>query len=314
MKLQQLRYAVEVFRRNLSVSEAAEALFTSQPGISKQIRLLEEELGMQIFIRSGKRIIAVTEPGRTVLETAGQILRDVQNIRNISGEFADAHKGMLTVAATPAQLRFRLPDAISRLAADYPEVQLTLRQGSAAEAAEMVYNGNADIALVAEAPEDYENLRRLPCGEQHYALVVPEGHRLVQKKKISLSDIAACPLLAYEPVFRHGSVLARAFGRIRTADYRVALASADDGILKTYIRLGLGIGLLDRQSCGTDGDGLAVLDVSRLIEAAPVQILLRPDALIRGYVYDFIGYLNPALTREKINRLLYAPAVEDFSI
>lgn len=314
MKLQQLRYAVEIFRHNLNISEAAEALFTSQPGVSKQIRLLEEELGTQIFIRSGKRIVAVTPPGLAVLEKAEQILRDVQNIKNISGEFTDTHSGTLTVAAVHTQMRFRLPETVARFMEAYPDVRLTLRPGSADEVAEMVYNGEADLALAADTSDRFAELSRLPCAAQQYALLVPRGHRLTEQAELTLQEVAVQPLLTYPDALQSGSVLARAFNRARISHYRVALAAYDDDLLKHYVRIGLGVALLNRQACTGDDQELMALDTAHLFESAPLHILLRPDTLMRGYVYDFIESLNPDLNKEKINRLLYTPAVEDFSI
>ncbi len=314
MKLQQLRYAVEVFRRNLNVSEAAEALFTSQPGVSKQIRLLEEELGTQIFIRSGKRIVSVTQPGQAILETAEQILREVQNIKNISGEFTGTRSGSLTLAASGTLARFRLPETVARFTADYPDVHLNIKCGSPQEVADMVYRGEADLALSGDLPDLPADVGSLPCGQWHYAVFVPPSHRLATLPEITLRDLADEPLLAYGFSFDAGTVLARAFGRGRVADYRVALAADDDDLLKTYVRFGLGVGLLNRDAHDDADAGIVMRDAGRLFEPVPVQILLRGDALIRNYVYDFIAMLDAGLTRDRVNQLLYTPAQEDFSI
>ncbi len=173
MKLQQLRYVVEVFRRNLNVSEAADALFTSQPGVSKQIRLLEDELGVQIFIRSGKRIVAVTPAGLSVLEMAEQVLRHVQNIKHIGDEFSDAHQGVLNIAATHHVARFRLQAALKQMAEHYPDVQLSVRQSTPAQMAEWVRNGEVDFAIGQDMPAGIHNLKLLPCGTWRYGLLVP---------------------------------------------------------------------------------------------------------------------------------------------
>ena len=211
MKLQQLRYAVEVFRHNLNVSEAAEALFTSQPGVSKQIRLLEDELGVQIFIRSGKRIVAVTQVGMAVLETAEQVLRGVRNIKNIGGEFAKTESGSFTLGATHDLLRFRLPSVLAGFRALFPDVRLVLKQGSPAELMGMVFNGEADLALTMDVAGDGEDLRKLSFGEWRYVLVLPRGHELADKEEISLADVAALPLLTYGFAFDGGALAARAF-------------------------------------------------------------------------------------------------------
>lgn len=314
MKLQQLRYAVEVFRRNLNVSDAADALFTSQPGVSKQIRLLEEELGTQIFIRSGKRIVAVTQAGVKILETAEQILRNVQNIKNIGGEFSDTQSGALTIAATHSLLRFRLSETISAFQAAYPDVRLILKQGSPAEIAEMVFNGEADLGVGKDVPQNATELRKLSYSAWRYVLILPHEHKLAHQSHITLTDIAAHPLLTYDFTFDTGSAAARAFARAKLATQTV-FTSDDSAILKQYVRLGLGIGLLDDTAFHTTMDtDLAMRDIGHLFEPCEYKILLRGDALLRGYAYDFMQLLHPSLTRDRINHLMYAPAIEDFSI
>ncbi|WP_369583875.1 LysR substrate-binding domain-containing protein, partial [Kingella oralis] len=237
MKLQQLRYAVEVFRHNLNVSEAAEALFTSQPGVSKQIRLLEDELGVQIFIRSGKRIVAVTQVGMAVLETAEQVLRGVRNIKNIGGEFAKTESGSFTLGATHDLLRFRLPSVLAGFRALFPDVRLVLKQGSPAELMGMVFNGEVDLALTMDVAGDGEDLRKLSFGEWRYVLVLPRGHELADKEEISLADVAALPLLTYGFAFDGGALAARAFARARLS-WHTVFESDDGGVLLDYVRLG----------------------------------------------------------------------------
>ena len=296
MKLQQLRYAVEVFRHNLNVSEAAEALFTSQPGVSKQIRLLEDELGVQIFIRSGKRIVAVTQVGMAVLETAEQVLRGVRNIKNIGGEFAKTESGSFTLGATHDLLRFRLPSVLAGFRALFPDVHLVLKQGSPAELMGMVFNGEADLALTMDVAGNGEDLRKLSFGEWRYVLVLPRGHELASKGEISLADVAALPLLTYGFAFDGGALAARAFARARLSWHTVF--ESDDG------------GGFDGEKYGD----LVALDVGHLFELGEYKVVVRSDGVLRGFAYDFMGLLDGGLTRERVNRLLFAPAVEDFSI
>lgn len=314
MKLQQLRYAVEVFRRNLNVSEAADALFTSQPGVSKQIRLLEEELGTQIFIRSGKRIVAVTQPGQAILNTAAQILRDVQNIKNISGEFTATRHGTLTIAATHTQVRYRLPETVARFVQQYPDVSLNIKQGTPEKIAQMVLNGEADLAIGEDIHDDWTNLRRLPCGSWRYALVMPHNHPLAAVKHLSLNDIAAYPLLCNDFAFQAASTAFRAFHRARANHYRVVFQAADNEVLKTYVRLGFGVALMDSVAIDAAQTDLHTIDIAHLFDAASYQIVLRNDTLIRSYTYDFIEQFCKNLTRERVNHLLYTPTIEDFSI
>lgn len=315
MKLQQLRYAVEVLRRNLNVSEAADALFTSQPGVSKQIRLLEEELGVQIFIRSGKRMVAVTQAGQVILERASQILREVQNIKNIGREFSDINAGVLTVAATHQVIRFRLPETVAFFTQKYPDVHLVLKQGSPDEIEQWVFNGEADLALGAQMNGELGNVRHLPCGEWHYVLLVPHHHDLAKKRALTLPEITAYPLLTDDSAFQAGSPLARAFHRARLSHYRVAFQSSDSEVLKSYVRLGLGVALVESSAfCSTKDSDLTAIDVSSLFDVSFYQIALRNDTLIRSYTYDFIEYFYPSLNKERVNQLLYTPSIEDFSI
>ena len=234
----------------LEVSEAAEALFTSQPGVSKQIRLLEDELGVQIFIRSGKRIVAVTQVGMAILETAEQVLRGVRNIKNIGGEFAKTESGSFTVGATHDLLRFRLPSVLAGFRDLFPDVRLVLKQGSPAELMGMVFNGEVDLALTMDAAGDWGDLRGLPFGEWRYVLVLPRGHELAERGAISLADLASLPLLTYGFAFEAGALAARAFARARLS-WHTVFESDDGAVLLDYVRLGLGAGLIDglRREC-----------------------------------------------------------------
>ncbi|MDO4997062.1 MAG: CysB family HTH-type transcriptional regulator [Neisseria sp.] len=315
MKLQQLRYALEVYRHNLNVSDAAEALFTSQPGVSKQIRLLEEELGIQIFIRSGKRIVSVSQPGKAVLEMSERILHDIQNIKNIGKEFTGQDNGLLTIATTHTQARYALPDVIARFVQQYPKVRLRIRQGNPEEIAQMVADGEADFAIATETVNLESDLRSIRCASWNHGVVVPENHPLLALDDLSLNDIAQYPLITYEFAFNSGSSIARAFHRAGISEPNIALSAADTGILKTYVKLGLGIGLIAQMAFdeGYD-DGLRLIDTSHLFDPSHTSILLRADTYLRGYIYDFIKLFNPELDKERIDRLLYEPFVEDYSI
>lgn len=314
MKLQQLRYAVETFRCNLNVSEAAERLFTSQPGVSKQIRLLEDELGVQIFIRSGKRIVAVTPAGKAVLETAEQILRDVHKIKHIGSEFASQDKGVLTVATTPTLAQFRLPEVASAFLRAHHEVELTFKQGSPDDITAMVLHGEADFAVSSQTPQQLGDLKRLLCECWAYALLMPATHRLAQVGEISLHDIASEPLLTYDYMLQHHAPLGRALARQDLDNYRVALASNDNELLKTYTGLGLGVAVVDKLAVSALDKTWAVRDIAHLFEPSHVQIIVRQDVLLRTYAYDFIELISADLTRGQVDKLLYAPPADDFSI
>ena len=315
MKLQQLRYALEVYRHNLNVSEAADALFTSQPGVSKQIRLLEEELGIQIFIRSGKRIVSVSQPGKDVLQIVERVLHDIQNIKNIGKEFTRHDKGMLTIATTHTQARYALPKVVAEFVQHYPKVRLNIRQGSPSAIAQMVADGEADFAIATEANDAGHELRRIPCSFWTYGVVVPNHHPLLQEKKLSIEAIAQYPLITYEFAINDNTNIARAFHKADIHDPHIALLAVDTDILKTYVKLGLGVGIMAKMAFDPQADtDLTLLDATHLFEPSYTSILLRPDTYLRGYVYDFITRFAPELTKEHIDKLLYSPVEEDFSI
>lgn len=316
MKLQQLRYAVEVYRQNLNVSGAAEVLFTSQPGISKQIRLLEEELGVPLFVRHGKRIVAVTAPGKVVLETAEHILREVSNIKRIGTEFADQGTGALTIATTHTQARYVLPDVVAQFAAQYPHVQLSILPASPPFLDKMVLDGDADFAIGTELTQEHAELRKLSCYAWNRSVVVPDGHPLLKlQRPLSLQDIAAYPLVTYEFAFQRESHIARAFHQAQITPPKVVLASADTDIIKTYVKLSLGIGLLASMAFDAKEDkGLHLINAEHLFEPSFSHVVLRHDVYLRGFGYAFLSLFAPTLTRERIEAALYTPLDVDFSI
>lgn len=316
MKLQQLRYILEVYKNNLNVSETAEALFTSQPGISKQIRLLEEELGIQIFIRNGKRVVSVSEPGKAVLDIAQRIMRDVQSIKQIGSEFSKQDTGSLTIATTHTQARYSLPKVIAQYVKDFPDVRLSIKQGNPSELCDLILSGEADLAITAESLENYPELCKLPCYQWNRSVIVPDAHPLLElKRPIRLSDIAQYPLITYEFAFDTHSEIARAFQASNTTIPEVALATVDTDVIKTYVKLGLGIGLMASMAyIPEDDNGLKSIDCSHLFAPSTTHIALRQDTYLRGFIYQFIEAFAPDLTRARVDQMLYHPITEDFSI
>lgn len=316
MKLQQLRYALEVYRQNLNVSDAADALFTSQPGISKQIRLLEEELGVALFVRHGKRMVAVTAPGKAVLETAERILREVQNIKKIGTEFAGHDQGTLTLATTHTQARYALPRVVSAFVAQYPHVQLSILPAAPQALDRMVLEGEADFAIGTEWGASHAQLRKLSCHAWNRSVVVPEGHPLLAlQRPLQLADLAAYPLISYEAALLEGTPVFRAFAQAGIGVPKMALASADTDIIKTYVKLGLGVGLMASMAFDAAADtGLRLISAEHLFEPSFVHIVLRADSYLRGYTYAFLEQFSPKLTRTLVETALYAPPAEDFSI
>jgi LysR family cys regulon transcriptional activator len=305
MKLQQLRYICEVTRHNLNLSNAAEALFTSQPGISKQIRSLEEELGVDIFVRHGKRVVAVTEPGKAILDIAQRVLKDVENLRQVGEEFTEEDKGHLTIATTHTQARYALPHVIQRFTRRYPGVRLSLRQGSPTQISELVTSGEADIAIATEAIELYEDLVMLPCYEWNRCVLVPPGHPLLKAKKLTLEAMASFPIITYDFAFTGRSRINQAFaGKGLTPN--VVLTAIDADVIKTYVELGLGIGIVAMMAYDPKRDThLRAMDASHLFEPSTTRIGIRKNSYLRGYTYEFIEMFAPHLTRKVVDDAMH---------
>ena len=305
MKLQQLRYICEVARHNLNLSNAAEALFTSQPGISKQIRSLEDELGVDIFVRHGKRVVAVTEPGQAILEIAQRVLKDVENLRQVGEEFTEEDNGHLTIATTHTPARYALPHVIQRFTKRYPGVRLSLRQGSPTQISELVTSGEADIAIATEAIEFYEDLIMLPCYEWNRCVLVPPGHPLLKAKKLTLQAMAAFPIITYDFAFTGRSKMNQAFAD-KGLTPNVVLTAIDADVIKTYVELGLGIGIVAMMAYDPKRDThLRAMDASHLFEPSTTRIGIRKNSYLRGYTYEFIEMFAPHLTRKVVDDAMH---------
>ena len=285
MKLQQLRYFLEVYRCNLNISEAAEILFTSQPGISKQIKLLEDELGVQLFVRHGKRIVAVTPPGQAVLEIAERIFRDVQSIRNIGTEFAEQDSGHLTIATTYTQARHVLPPVVAEFFRQYPKVGLSLVPAEPSAVDRMVAEGLVDFAINSEADARHSELRHISARAWNRCVLVPQGHELADKNRISLADLSSMPLIGYTEAGQD-TALQQAFSSSGLALPQVVLSSMDAGVIKTYVRAGLGVGLLADAAYDPqrDADLVCLPAIIHLYRGAagclPAQLCLRFHAAL----------------------------------
>ncbi|QLG88295.1 HTH-type transcriptional regulator CysB [Chitinibacter bivalviorum] len=312
MKLQQLRYLVEVAKQGLNVSEAAEKLHTSQPGISKQIRLLEDELGVQIFIRNGKRVVDITAPGREILRIAERILMQSQNLKRIGEEFIQVENGSLTIATTHTQARYALPKVIHAFLQRYPKVRLSIKQGSPTQISEMVVDGSADLAIATEGIDHYPELAMLDCYDWNRCIIVPKQHPLTQlNRKLTMQDIAAWPLITYDFAFAGRSKINRAFEE-QNLTPNVVLTAIDSDVIKTYVELGLGIGILAGMAFEPERDvGLTAIDASHLFEKSTTHIGMRKDAYLRGYAYDFIALFAPHLSRAVVQEALLCEDIED---
>jgi LysR family cys regulon transcriptional activator len=304
MKLQQLRYLVEIERRGLSVSDAAEALFTSQPGVSKQIRLLEEELGVTVFERSGKRLTGITAPGRLVLEMAGRILRETQNMKRVGEEFASGTAGGLTIATTHTQARYTLPAVIRRFVDRHPDVKLHVQQGSPGQVAAALIDGSADLGIATEALDQHPELVTLPCYQWSHLVVVPLAHALLTQRPLSLSVLAGYPLITYDETFTGRSHIDRAFDR-QGLKPNVMLTAIDSDVIKTYVELGLGVGIIAEMAFDPLRDtALASVPASHLFDANTTRVAFRRDAWLRAYEFDLMELLAPQLTRRMVEATL----------
>ena len=308
MKLQQLRYACEIVRRGLNVSAAAQALHTSQPGISKQIKSLEDELGVEIFVRHGKRIAAVTEPGKAVLAIAERILAEAQNMKRAGEEFANEKLGTLTVATTHTQARYTLPKAVAAFKKKYPKVRLVLHQGNPTQICEMVLAGEADLAIATESIAEYPELVSLPCYQWNRCVVVPPEHPLLKLKQLTLEAIAQYPVVTYDFAFAGRSQINKAFEK-RGLTPNIVLTALDSDVIKTYVELGLGIGIMAQMGFDPKRDkGLHALDASHLFESSTTRLGVKRGAWLRGYAYDFIEFFAPRLSRGLVEKTVMEKA------
>jgi len=301
MKLQQLRYIWEVAQHNLNVSATAEALYTSQPGISKQIMMLEDELGVQIFRRSGKHLTEISQAGQEIIVKAGQILDEVENIRKIAMDFSDYTRGSLSIATTHTQARYALPDVIKQFMQKFPEVSLHMHQGTPVQISELASRGIVDFAIATEALELFENLIMMPCYRWNRSVIVPQDHPLADESEMTLEKIAAYPIVTYVFGFTGRSQLDDAFRRAGL-NPRVVFTAADADVIKTYVRLGLGVGIIARMAYdkNTDND-LVSIDARHLFESSTTKIGFRRGTFLRGYMYEFIERFAPHLSREIID-------------
>lgn len=306
MKLQQLRYIWEVTRHNLNVSATAQSLFTSQPGISKQIRLLEDELGVEIFARSGKHLTRVTPAGQSIVELAGQVLRTVDNIKQVAQEHSDDRRGSLSIATTHTQARYALPPLISEFTRKYPDVALHMQQGTPKQIAQMVSEGQADFAICTEALELFNDLVLLPCYRWNRCVLVPEDHPLAKLGDLTLERLAQYPLVTYVFGFTGRSQLDDAF-RNEGLTPNVVLTAADADVIKTYVRLGMGVGIVAHMAIDPEADtDLVPLDASHLFESSTTKIGIRRGTFMRNYMYDFVQRFAPHLDRDIVDAALAA--------
>ncbi|MEO9653395.1 HTH-type transcriptional regulator CysB [Marinomonas sp.] len=314
MKLQQLRYIWEVARHDLNVSATAQSLYTSQPGVSKQIRLLEDELGVEVFARSGKHLTHITPAGEKIIELAGEILNQTHNIKRVAKEFSDERKGSLDIATTHTQARYALPKVINEYIADYPDVALHMHQGTPMQIAEMANDGLVDFAIATEALEMFGNLVMLPCYKWNRSVVVPKDHPLAKMSPLTLEALAEYPIVTYVFGFTGRSQLDLAFQEAEL-EPNVVFTAADSDVIKTYVRLGLGVGIVASMAYDeTQDSDLIALDAAHLFEDSCTKIGIRSNTFIRGYMYKFLESFAPHLTKDRVMAAMEAGNRQDVEL
>lgn len=304
MKLQQLRFLREIAYQDLNLSKAAKSLHTSQPGISKQIQLLEQELGVDIFMRHGKRIINFTPAGEAIIKIAERMLQDAENLKKIGQEFTHDTGGTLTIATTHTQARYALPPIIKQFTDHHPKVRLVLRQGNPTQIATLVSSGEADIAIATEAISLFQELIMLPCYQWNRCVVVPPKHPLLKLKKLSLAAISKHPIITYDFAFTGRTKINQAF-EAQGLTPNVVLTAIDADVIKTYVELGLGIGILAKMAYDPERDKhLESIDAGHLFEPSTTRIGISRNSYLRSYVFDFIHMFAPHLEPDTVKEAI----------
>ncbi len=318
MNFQQLRSVRETVRQGFNLTLVAEALHTSQPGVSRQLKELEEELGVELFVRAGRRLLGLTPPGQAMLPIIERLLQEADNLRGAGADFAQSDRGLLTVAATHTQARYALPTAVRDFRSTHPQVTFHLQQGSPKHIAQLVLEGQADLGIATEALADYPDLVALPCYRWTHLVVVPPGHPLAleaaEGQELTLQRLAQFPLVTYEAGYTGRSHIDEAFGR-EGLNADVVLSAMDADVIKTYVELGIGVGIIASVAFDEERDThLAAVEARHLFATNTTRVAIKRGAYLRAYVFDFIRTFAPTLTPELVRRALASPAGESFDI
>lgn len=311
MNFQQLRSVREAQRRGFNLTEVAHALHTSQPGVSRQIRELEDELGIELFVRVGKRLTGLTEPGAQVMPVIERLLQEADNLKRAADDFASAGSGPLRIAATHSQARYALPPAVRDFRAHHPDVSLHLQQGSPQQIARLLLDGEADVGIATEALAQYPELVALPCYRWTHAVVVPLGHPLLDGQPLTLARLARFPIVTYEPGYTGRSHIDAAFAAAQIAPH-IVLSAMDADVIKTYVELGLGVGIVASIAFDEERDRhLCALDARHLFADNMTRLAVRRGAYLRDYVYEFIQTFAPPLDRAAVDAARHLPIEAD---
>ena len=318
MNFQQLRSVREAVRQDFNLTAVANVLNTSQPGVSRQIRELEDELGVEIFVRAGKRLTGLTAPGVTIVPIVERLLLDADNLKRAGDDYSRQDRGTLAIAATHSQARYALPTAVRDFRATHDDVLLHMHQGTPQQVAQMLLSGEADIGVATEALAQYEDLVALPCYRWTHSVVVPPGHNLARGveagQPLSLKQLASFPIITYEEGYTGRGHIDDAFAREGLAP-QIVLTAMDADVIKTYVELGLGVGIVAAIAFDEERDAhLTALDARHLFATNMTRLAVRRGAYLRGYVYDFIETFAPTLTRELVERALASAPGENFDI
>ena len=311
MKLQQLRFLDAVVRNNLNVSSAAEELYTSQPGVSHQIKLLEEELDIKIFERSGKKLTGISPAGYAVLEHVNDLLNSVKSIKQAAREYSNANRGSLSIATTHTQAQFILPSVLQKFSNKYPRIDLHVHQGNPKAMCKLAANNSVDFVIASETIDEFDELITIPAYKWNRFIVVPKGHSLAQKKEISLVDLASFPILTYMLGLTGRSKLDRTF-HAANLEPNVVFTATDSDVIKTYVKLGFGVGIIAEMAKGSQHDEeLTCVRADHLFPDSTIKIGFRHSRHISAFQYDFLHMMAPYLSLETIKEIAHTKALND---
>lgn len=304
MKLQQFRCVYEVVRNDFNITKAADSLHTSQPGVSKQIQLLEEEIKVQIFQRNGKRLVGLTEPGRKVIFSITEVMRETKNIKRVSEDYEKIDSGNFTIATTHTQARYKLPKIVETFIKKYPKINLNIHQGNPTQVTEQIVNGEADIGIATESISLNDKIFCIPCYTWNRCVVMPKDHPLIDKEIITLNDLASYPLITYDYAFTGSTIVSNVF-KEANINPNIMLTAIDADVIKTYVSLNLGVGLIAQMAFDKNKDkGLVSKDVSYLFPTSTTYLGVRKDTFIRQFTHDFIKMFTPQMTDQELKNFL----------
>jgi len=304
MKLQQLRCIFQIVQSDFNISKASEALNTSQPGVSKQIKLFENEIGIIIFQRNGKRLIGLTEPGEAVLNSIEAILQESNNIKVISEEFIEKDQGTFTIATTHTQARYKLPRVVEEFVKKYPKINLNIHQGNPSQVTDQIISGVADVGIATESINLSENIYTIPCYQWNRCIVMPKNHPLTKVRHITLKDLAAYPMITYDYAFTGSTIVSEVF-KNANIEPNIMLTAIDADVIKTYVSLNMGIGLIAEMAYDSTKDNPMVSkDVSHLFPLSTTYIGIRRDNFLRKYTSDFIQMFIPQTSEKELKQIL----------